>query len=176
MAFQRSKSIDWAFSANDGSLINNCSCQEAVIVWFPYRFLPFTLICFHVHSFVGCEFNASFSHSVNSLSILFCILLCIPAFTCFFFPSCITDVIFRVLKDWDFLQVLVLKTKWSTSERQVNFKVKVVKCISSLVITLKGGTQVSLQKSTWRGCVHIKRKKGTNRKQRQEKKNPKKLF
>ena len=76
MACQRSKSIHWAFSATDGTLINNCSCQEAVIVCFPYRFLPFTFICFNVQSFVWCEFHASFSHSVNSLSILYCILLC----------------------------------------------------------------------------------------------------
>lgn len=40
MACQRSRSIDRPFSANDGMLINNCSCQQAVIVGFHIDFFP----------------------------------------------------------------------------------------------------------------------------------------
>ena len=144
MACQRGKNIDRAFSGNDRTLINNWSCQEAEIVRFPYRFFPLTFICFNVQSFVWCEFNASFPHPVNSLSILCHILLYMSVCICwvffFFLFSCFPDVVFRVWKVWDFLQGLVLKTKWSISERRVNFKVKVRKGISSLAITLKGGT------------------------------------
>lgn len=39
---QRGKSIDWPFSANDGELINNCSCQKAGVVGPKYRFLALT--------------------------------------------------------------------------------------------------------------------------------------
>lgn len=92
------QSIDWPFSANDGTLINNYSCQEAVIVWFLYRFFPFIFIWFKVPSFVLCEFNASSSHSANSFSMLDRILLCMSAFICF--PSCITHVTFGVLQLW----------------------------------------------------------------------------
>lgn len=38
---------------------------------------------------------------------------------------------------------------------QVNLKVKVIKGISSLAVTLKGGLQVSLKKSTLNECVYI---------------------
>lgn len=41
---------------------------------------------------------------------------------------------------------------------QVNLKVKVIKDISSLAVTLKGGLQLSLKKSTLRGCVYILKK------------------
>lgn len=40
----------------------------------------------------------------------------------------------------------------------MSFKVKVRKGISSLAITLKGGTEVSIKQSTSRGYVHIKKK------------------
>lgn len=159
MACHGSRSIDWTFSANDGPLINNCSCQEAVTVWFPYRFLLFTFICFNVQSFVWCEFNASFSHSVKSLRILYSVLSCISTFICFFFsPFWHIYVIFRVRKAWDFSQAAVLKIKWSISERRMDLKVKVTQGISALAITLKGGTEVSLKESMSRECVHIKRK------------------
>lgn len=42
---------------------------------------------------------------------------------------------------------------------QVNLKVKVTKGISSLAVTLKGGLQVSLKKSTLRECVYIFKKR-----------------
>ena len=107
-------------------------------------------------------------------TIPFCKCLSLYVFF-FFFLSCFPDIVFRIWKVWDFLQVLVLKTKWSTSERQVDFKVKVRKGISSLAITLKGGTQVSTKRSTSRGCVRIKRKQWTNRKNTGDTNTPQKL-
>lgn len=53
---QRGKSIDWPFSANDGELINNCSCQKAGVVGPKYRFLP--------HTFCALMFKALFDVSL----------------------------------------------------------------------------------------------------------------